>query len=295
MKGFLNFLSERAILTVIIIVIYYLLVVLLHQEVSDIIINLVKGVPRNVYQGIILGIGLIFLFLYIFLIVRNILIREWNRPIIFYFLVTILLVVLSFEIIIIHNIEIIHFAQYAGLSIFIFPLTRRFWDTIVWATILGFIDEAYQYLVLKPDGTDYFDFNDVILNIIGAGLGLVLIFSNGFEVYRAEIRKWYRSGTNIALMAFVIVIGLLFITSVIQIYQSEDTTNGYFVLVKVKETGFWKFVNSSIGRFHVVRPLEGTIIIILLMLFYSTMDRITRSILAKSFTQSPQGNQKTTK
>jgi len=50
------------------------------------------------------------------------------------------------------------------------------------------------------------------------------------------------------------------------------------ILVKVKEEGFWRFVNPVIGRFHIVRPLEGTVIIALLLMFYSTMDRVAKSI-----------------
>lgn len=282
MKRFLVYLSERPLIAVIMLIAYYLLVVLLHQEVSDFIINLVEGVPRNVYQTTVLLIGMFFLLIYLYIIIKNIIIRQWKKEILFYLFVSLLLLVLSFEIIIVHNIEIIHFAQYAGLAVLLYPLAKRFWDTIVWATILGFIDEAYQYLVLKPDGTDYFDFNDVILNVIGVGLGLLLIFSDGFYVYRMEIIKWYKSVTNISLIVLVIIIGILFFSSVIQLYPSVDGSDNYFVLVKVKEVGFWRFVNETIGRFHVVRPLEGIIIIVILTLFYSSMDRVARSIVLRT-------------
>jgi len=222
MKRFLNFLSDRTILTILLVVVYYLLVVLLHGEVSDLFIRTVKGVPRNVYQGIVFSIGAFLFILYIFLIIRNISIHEWKRSTIFYFSFTLLFVVLSFEIIIVHNIEIIHFAQYAGLSVLLFPLLKRFGDTVFWATILGFIDEVYQYLYLKPDGTDYFDFNDVILNLLGAGLGVILIFSSGFYLFRLHWRKWFGSAVNITLLLLVIVVLILFHTSVISLFPPAD-------------------------------------------------------------------------
>ncbi|MCD4680446.1 MAG: hypothetical protein K8S00_08675 [Bacteroidales bacterium] len=222
MKRFLEFLNDRIILSLSLLIIYYLLVVLLHKEVSDFFIRLVEGVPRNVYQTIVLSVGLVLLVVYVFLVVRNILIREWKKNIIFYFFFTLLFVVLAFKIIIVHNIEIIHFAQYAGLAILLFPIVKRFGDTVFWATLLGFIDEAYQYLYLKPDGTDYFDFNDVILNLLGAGLGVLLIFSSGFYLLRIHRKRWYRSEININLIFFIIAVLILFQTSVIFLYPQKN-------------------------------------------------------------------------
>lgn len=280
MKRFLEFLNDRIILSLSLLIIYYLLVVLPHKEVSDFFIRLVDGVPRNVYQTAVLLVGLVLLVVYVFFVVRNILVREWKKNIIFYLFSTLLFVVLSFKIIIVHNIEIIHFAQYAGLAILLFPIVKRFGDTIFWATLLGFIDEAYQYLYLKPDGTDYFDFNDVILNLLGAGLGVLLIFSSGFYLLRIHRKKWYRSAVNITLIFLIIAVLILFQTSVISLYPSEDGSYCSFILIKIQETGFWKPVTSLDTRFHVVRPLEGTIIIILLLMFYSTMDRRAGLILS---------------
>jgi len=279
MRSLLNYLNKNKLPAWGFLVIYYLLVVLLHQQVSNLFLNMFEGVPRNVYQTTVLLVGSVLLLIYVLIIIRNIIIREWRRMIIFYLFFSLVFVVLSFEIIIIHNIEIIHFAQYAGIAILLFPILRRFGDTVFWATILGFFDEAYQYLYLKPDGTDYFDFNDVILNVIGTGLGLILIFSNGFQIYRLELRKWYKSVSNISAMVFIIGICVLFFASVIQLYPSDAISENHFILVKVKDVGFWRFVNPTIGRFHVVRPLEGTIIIIILMMFYFTMDRVAKTLI----------------
>jgi len=278
MKRFQIFLSERTVLAVLLITVYYLLVVLMHEQISNFFIQLVEGVKRNVYQRAVLSVGLVFLVIYVFFIIRNIIIRQWKRSIIFYLFFTLVFVVLSFQVIIVHNVETIHFAQYAGLAILLYPIVKRFGDTVFWCTILGAIDETYQYLVLNPLGTDYFDFNDIVLNLIGGGLGVLLLFSTGFYIFRTERKAWYKSLVNIALIVLTIAIGILLLTSTIQYYPAEDGTAGHLILIKEQLDGFWKEVPSLNTRFHVLRPLYGMIIIILLGLFYSSMDRVVKSI-----------------
>lgn len=94
----------------------------------------------------------------------------------FYFVATVAIALLSFHTLLVMNIEVVHFPHYAILAVLLYPITRRHTDTIILATIAGLIDEGYQYFHLYADRGIHFDFNDVILNTIGAGLGQVLVF-----------------------------------------------------------------------------------------------------------------------
>lgn len=74
--------------------------------------------------------------------------------------------------------EAIHFIQYAFLAIPVFALTLRPSQTVFWAALMGALNEAYQYFVLYPDNREvYFDFDDIVLNLIRAGIGVVMIFT----------------------------------------------------------------------------------------------------------------------
>jgi hypothetical protein len=69
--------------------------------------------------------------------------------------------------------ETIHFAQYAMMAILLYPLIGRSGDTLIWTTLLGAVDEGWQYFMLGT--SDYFDFNDIVLNFLGAVLGLWIV------------------------------------------------------------------------------------------------------------------------
>ncbi|MEZ5312423.1 MAG: hypothetical protein R2862_01615 [Thermoanaerobaculia bacterium] len=47
--------------------------------------------------------------------------------------------------------EAVHFAQYALLTVLLYPLVRRIGASMLWATLVGLLDEANQYWVLHAD------------------------------------------------------------------------------------------------------------------------------------------------
>jgi hypothetical protein len=73
------------------------------------------------------------------------------------------------------NIELIHFPQYAVLAVLLFAGGLHPTWALIGATSLGAIDEVYQHFVLYADRQEaYLDFNDMVLNCIGAAGGLLL-------------------------------------------------------------------------------------------------------------------------
>jgi hypothetical protein len=73
------------------------------------------------------------------------------------------------------NIELIHFPQFALIAVLFLAAglgARAAW---LCGSIAGLLDEAYQHLVLYAGvaGT-YFDINDIFLNTVGAAWGVVL-------------------------------------------------------------------------------------------------------------------------
>jgi VanZ family protein len=79
---------------------------------------------------------------------------------------------------VVFNVENIHFPQYAVLTLTIFALFKHFGATVFWVTLSGVFDEGYQYFVLyRNNNIVYLDFNDIVLNLIGAGIGVALIYT----------------------------------------------------------------------------------------------------------------------
>lgn len=270
MTSFINWLQNRKVFNILLVIIFYLLVVLPHEQVGLIIVGIFKGYSRDTYNLIVLIIGLIGLGLYFIPVFKAIASSKSKTLKVFYLTTTLFLITLTLNTLMVVTVEIIHFVQYALVAILLFPLIRNYGETLFWATTLGALDEAYQYFYLAPQRTDYYDFNDVIINLLGGALGLILIrcFDIGLENEKKKIH-WIRPLVGLGVLT--ILIGGLMATGILGVYPSE-TVQHTFLLVRVPVADFWSVVHPQV-TYHVVRPLEGLLITGVLLLFYSGLGR----------------------
>lgn len=267
----ISFIGKNPILNWILVVVYYAIAVLPHEQVGVWIAkNIMKPLGRDMYNHRMFMIAAIGIGLYALVVLWNIFKKkkhiQWI-PFIYLF-VNIGLAIASWHFLFVFNVEAIHFLQYAILSILLFPLFRRYGETLFWCTLLGAIDEAYQYFYLSPNRTDYYDFNDIILDLIGAAFGLILIRS--FSPLLRKATKWYRSGVFYCSMGLTLLIGLLYGLGKLRFYPDEAHSNAWLLVKKIPE-GFWTTLKPVV--FHIVQPLEGMLIIICLLVGFSFLDR----------------------
>lgn len=268
MKRFLGLLKENKGLTIFILAIYYFLIVLPHELVGKFVVWVFRNSTREVYQNTILSIGVLLFAFLIVLIIRNIKVNKVSHHLYYYFLLTFLLIVVAFKLLIIHNVEAIHFAQYFVFAILLFPLLKSPTKVIFWSTIAGSIDEMYQYFYLAPKNTDYFDFNDIVLNQLGAGLGLIFVLSVSIVIIRKrnfKIELW-------TLIGIVFSITMLFILKVLTICPTMTNPDSIMVLVKKIEPGFWTTIKHLHVTYHVIKPLEGVIAMLSILMIYSSLE-----------------------
>jgi len=176
---------------------------------------------------------------------------------------TVLFAVIIINLLFVINIEVIHYPQYAILSILLFPLIKNFNSTLIWTTIAGAVDEGYQYFYLAPNDTGYYDFNDVITDLIGASFGL--LFLRSFDISNASKTSFWKSSAFYGLLVMTIVVMLLIALKVLSIYPD---TEAMYQMVIQNPSGFWSKIHPNV-TYHVVRPSEGLLITIFLWLFYS--------------------------
>jgi hypothetical protein len=77
-------------------------------------------------------------------------------------------------LIVLNGVEDVHYPQYALLTCVLargLPTLEGAW---LGGTILGAVDEGYQFLALPRGTPGYFDWNDVVLNAIGSAFGIVI-------------------------------------------------------------------------------------------------------------------------
>ena len=276
MRRFLSWLEEHPFWNWVIAISYYLLVVLPHEQVGLIISKVFEPFDRSTYDLIVLVMALIIFSLFFYLLIVSVKKdfqsnKQTSALQIFYLISTCIFSVCAWYYLIIVNIELIHFIQYAGLAILLFPIVQHYSATIFWVFLAGAVDEAYQYFYLAPDRTNYYDFNDVVINLLGGVWGLLWLWSsNIFPVVKNK-----KNRIPIIISAVVILLSLiaLFSSGTLALYPSSNGETALYLLSKTPPIqGFWSLVYPDVV-YHVIKPVEGVILILLLFLFYSGLGK----------------------
>ncbi len=147
----------------------------LHKPISDVLDALYSRVGRNRYETIgLVGIGALCAVAALPSMrrLRATLPQTW-LPLSLTGLAA--LTVATQRWLLVTNIELIHFPQFALMSVlFLAAGVAPKWAWVL-GSLAGALDESYQHLVIYADvaGT-YFDINDILLNAIGAAWGVCL-------------------------------------------------------------------------------------------------------------------------
>lgn len=270
MKNWIDYLHSKTYINLLIVLTYFVAVVAPHKTFGT-YLNLVvfKGVPRAQYNFYVLIAAITVLAIYILFFIINANKQKDRKKLWLYMVINIGLSVLVMKYLFVINIETVHFPQYALLAILLFPLIGNYTGTMIWSTLFGVLDEAYQYFYLAPKDTFYFDFNDVITDIVGTVFGLLLLRSIGIREKSSFLLKkstiWYGIGLLISVVLLTHVLGLL------SIYPNE---NRAYHLLREWPEGFWTIITSRKNPeiiFHVIRPIEGLILTIGLWVIYSNL------------------------
>ncbi len=88
------------------------------------------------------------------------------------------------------NVEVIHYVQYSFISYLMMRITDGIWYSFTGSFILGFFDEWYQYYVLyEGEKGIYLDYNDMILNLHGALIGILIFLIINRRIFYSEFSK----------------------------------------------------------------------------------------------------------
>ncbi len=181
--------------------------------------------------------------------------------------------------------EFVHFLQYALLAVPLFALTRRYGDTVVWITLLGALDEAYQYAVLHQHRTIYYDFNDVLLNLLGGGMGVILIFAG-----TAGALSGWQAGPSInrlhspARLTLALILATGILLRLLGHLHGAPGEAGVPLLLLSRSPSpptFWTQVPWG-KRFHILQPLPAVLLMLILIAFYATLDHLAHRQRHKS-------------
>lgn len=200
--------------------------------------------------------------------------RKLNKRHGSFFVFTLLLLVVHFFVLTEMNVEFIHAFMYGGLALLLFPLVGRFGGAVVLGVPIMLVDEWYQHVVLFPHYTHFFEWNDVVLDLLGAALfvsalGLLGVETNrSFKPIHKRIEVWLLTGLGMT-------IAVLLASCLIVPYAVDSCAHTWFVMNKLPEINEFWYVHPDIGStFHILKPIEGIVVMLMLSVAYLGMDDV---------------------
>lgn len=172
--------------------------------------------------------------------------------------------------------EYAHYPQYALLAAMImWALGSRSGHVVArvlfWTTLLGAVDEWMQYLWITPGYGNYLDFNDVLVNLLGAAAGVMLVARRApvAAQRRRRVEGW--TAAMLALAVFAAFAG-----GRLQMSPPPDLavaaggiargTDGVARLYLERAPGWYGSVQRSPhrGAYHVLSPGPALLLLLLI-------------------------------
>jgi len=260
--------------------VYFLIVSLPHHFFSDLFdkyllipfgMGSVQSWANVVSVGLILGVGA--LGVYVMRVQRRAAVRHF-----LVWLATLSLIYAADRYFIVNNIERIHFPQYAVLAMLLsLSLPNHVLNFFV-TCFAGLIDEFLQF-VMNPSRTNYLDFNDIVLNILGAALGVIIVLS--LTRKKQSIPGLYESRLRLAFFgivsAIVLMTGAAFASGRVAMFADVPKDHRHvfavvdgklsFVLSFERNDYFWQVADNG-KQFHAMTFYEAVVLIAVLSFLY---------------------------
>ena len=170
------------------------------------------------------------------------------------------------------NIEIIHVFEYPALAILLFPITRRFGAAIIFTIPFMLMDEWHQYVVLYPAYVDYFEFNDIMIDIYGCGLAMLLLLLCGVKG-ESPVKPFWKRAEFVLLFTALLFFAIAVKAGFLAVYEADKSANTWLVLNRIHEpVTFWRKYPNRDVIYHVMQPIEAITGISLLAVIYTGLD-----------------------
>jgi len=269
----LSFLRKYSWLTGFAVLLYSIAVTLPHEKVQDwLAVAVVKPIGLRAFYLTMASLALSALALAGFVFARRLPRHPARSGLVTYGVLTLILVLLSWRFLSVNNSELVHFPQYALTGFVLMALTLTVTETLSWVTLLGGLDEAYQYAVIHATWGNPYDFNDVVLDFMGGAIGVLLCIL--WLDVRPRVRAGWYWKPGILLLGLVVTVGaLMLLTNHAVVYEDKQRTDYWFALSRQTPMGFW-FFDATWGprTIHAIAPLEGPLVILGLLAIYSWLD-----------------------
>lgn len=271
---YLQWFIQHRLINVLLVISYVLFLVFAHEWFVNLSVEVMRSLSLPVYNQLVAGVTTIAAVAVVVLVARAISRKvKIQRSGLLFLGFTLAALIIHFFVFTEMNVEFIHAVEYGILAVLIFPMVGRFSAVIIYSFPVMLFDEWYQYQVLF-DWVEYFDFNDILLDLLGAGLFLAVIKT--FIQEPEQPTALAKRPEVYVLLLMAITAMMMLLSSAVVPYPEDAASKTWLVLNAIEEPyGFWR-VHPLIGStYYVLEPIPGLITVFSVCLFYLAMD--TRS------------------
>lgn len=260
--------------TIILVLLYSIAVTLPHQPVQDwLVSNMLLPLGSKTFYLLMAGLAFSALCAAALLVTRRMPNHPARLAVRNFSILTLILILIAWRFLSVNNSELVHFPQYAITGFVLMALTLSVTESLSWVILLGGIDEAHQYAIIRPTWGIPYDFNDVTLDFLGGVIGVLLCLLWLKAIPRPK--KSWLVGPGTILLGLTVAAGvLLLLTNHALLYQDVQRSDYLFAISRLPPKGFW-FFDATWGprTIHALTPIEGPLLLLGLLYLYSRLDR----------------------
>jgi len=190
----------------------------------------------------------------------------------FFLFILLALLVLHWLFLFEMNIEIIHALEFGLLALLLYGATCNAGAAVILCLPFMLIDEWVQYSLLYGNYNKYYEFNDLVLDILGAGLAILVLKIIEKERKTVLLPFWKRNEYRV-LFVLLIFFCVLVLSGVLAAHQSQVNTYTIFTLSRIDAPElFWQTHAFTGAKYHILAPLPGAFIMFVLCVLLGCID-----------------------
>ena len=273
----LNWLKQHKAVNLSLVFIYGISLIFLHNFFVGLSYNTMNSLSLPVYNKVVLilsicgGVAVLASLLYmLYKTTEN---RRWK---LFFLLATSLLIALHYKFLFEMNIEVVHVLEFTLLSVLLFPLLGSFGASVAFTLPFIFVNEWYQYVVLYPGYIQYFEFNDIVIDLLGCGMAMIVLWIAGVKPGENPV-PLLKQPSLISLLVINLLFVVLLATCVFAFYPADKCSATFLLLNQLPNPHLFWQTHVYGAVYHVMKPVEGLVAINLVCLFFTFTDYAARN------------------
>jgi hypothetical protein len=257
-----------------------------HQPVQNVVGALVVAISRNRVYQISVALAFIEAAVVCWLFFRNLARqpdRLWHSA---YWTLCFLLMVGTWRYLMANNTELVHYPQYFPEGVALLAITLSPVESLAWISLFGGLDEAYQYIYLTKGRATSLDFNDIYMDLIGGGAGIIFAMvllrnqprssaPETGEPWGETLKRILKKPGVLVIFALLAVSAVLLWTGAMILYEPLNTPTPHWFALSNLETEFWYYNDKVLGphHFHETDTIEGVLLILFTIALFLPLER----------------------